>query len=81
MYVTKNQFGGNKFCCAEDDHNYMSNTCEKEYSDSNFKLRSYWQISIFQEIFLKAFSRETDHLVTQGDFALKNAKLGREIWN
>ena len=29
--------------------------------------------------FLKAFSWETDLWVTLGDFAVKNAKLGREI--
>ena len=29
--------------------------------------------------FLKAFSLETDLLVTLGDFAVKNAKLDREI--
>ena len=30
-------------------------------------------------LFLKAFSWETDLLVTLGDFTVKNAKLGREI--
>ena len=30
-------------------------------------------------VFLKAFSWETDLWVTQGDFTVKNAKLGREI--
>ena len=38
--LTKNQFGGSKICCAEDDHSYMSNMCEKEFLDS--KLSSYW---------------------------------------
>ena len=28
----------------------MSNMCEKEFLDSNFKLRSYWKKSLFQEI-------------------------------
>ena len=31
MYLTKNQFGRNKICCAEDNHNYMSNMCENEF--------------------------------------------------
>ena len=43
IWKGKNQFGGNKICCAEVNHNYMSNMCEREFSDSNFKLRSYWQ--------------------------------------
>ena len=30
-------------------------------------------------LFLKAFSSETDLLVTLDDFTVKNAKLGREI--
>ena len=34
--LTRNRFGGNEICCAEDNHNYMSNMCEKELSDSNF---------------------------------------------
>ena len=36
MYLTKNQFDRNEICCAEDDHNYMSKMCEKEFLDSNF---------------------------------------------
>ena len=31
-------------------------------------------------LFLKAFSWETDLWVMQGDFTVKNAKLGREIF-
>ena len=31
-------------------------------------------------LFLKAFSWETDLWVTLGDFTVKNAKLGREIF-
>ena len=36
MYLTKNQCGQNEICCAEDNHKYMSNMREKEFSDSNF---------------------------------------------
>ena len=36
LYLTKNQFGRKEICYAEDNHNYMSNTYEKEFSDSNF---------------------------------------------
>ena len=36
LYLTKNSFGRNESCCAEDNHNYMSNMCGKEFSDSNF---------------------------------------------
>ena len=31
--ICKNQFGRNKICCAESNHNYMSNMCEKEFLD------------------------------------------------
>ena len=50
MYLTKNQFGRNEICCAEDNSNYMSKMCEKEFSDSNFDLEVIGKISIFQEI-------------------------------
>ena len=36
LYLNKNQFGRNKFCCAEDNHSHMNDTCAKECSDSNF---------------------------------------------
>ena len=36
LYSTKNQFGRKQICCAEDNHNYVSNMCEKVFSDSNF---------------------------------------------
>ena len=26
----------NEICCGGDNHNYMSNMCAKEFSDSNF---------------------------------------------
>ena len=48
--LTKNQFGRNKICCAEDNSNYMSKMCEKEFSDLNFDLEVIGKISIFQEI-------------------------------
>ena len=37
LYVTKNQLKRNQNCCVEDNHNYMSNMGEKEFSDSNLK--------------------------------------------
>ena len=43
LYLTKNQFDGNKICSVEDNHNYMSNMCGREFLDLNFKLRGYWQ--------------------------------------
>ena len=50
MYLTKHRFGRNESYCAEDNHNYMSNMCEKEFSDSNFNKAVIGKISIFQEI-------------------------------
>ena len=36
LYLTKNQLSRNEICCVLDNYNYMSNMCEKEFSDSNF---------------------------------------------
>ena len=47
LFLTTNQFGGNKICCADDNHNYISSMCEKAFSDSNLVLRSIGKISIF----------------------------------
>ena len=45
LYLTKNQFGRSNICFAEDNHNYMSNMCENEFS-----AEVIGKISIFQEI-------------------------------
>ena len=39
-----------KITYAEDNYNYMSTMCAKEFSDSNFNLEVIGKISIFQEI-------------------------------
>ena len=52
LYLTKNQFGGNKICNAEDNHSYMSNICTKECSYSKFNQAVMGKILIFQEIAL-----------------------------
>ena len=49
LYLTKNLFRRNKICCAEDNHNYKSNMCAKEFSDLNFYLTVIGKILIFQE--------------------------------
>ena len=47
MYLTENQFGMKEICCAEDNHNMISNMCEKEFRDSNFNIEVIGKISIF----------------------------------
>ena len=40
LYLTKNRSGKSLSCCAGDYHSYMSNMRAKEFSDSNFNLKS-----------------------------------------
>ena len=35
LYLTENQLSWNEICCAADNHNYMCQTCAKEFLDSN----------------------------------------------
>ena len=50
LYLTKNQYGRNEICCAEDNDNHMNNMGEKEFADSNFNSEIIWQISIFKKL-------------------------------
>ena len=50
LYLTKNQFGRNEICRAEDNPNYMSKMCEKEFLDSNFDYEVIGKNIDFQEI-------------------------------
>ena len=36
LYLTENQLSWNEVCCASDNHNYMCQTCAKEFLNSSF---------------------------------------------
>ena len=50
LYLTKNRFGGNEICYAEENHSYMSNMCANEFSGLNFNSWVIGKPSIIQEI-------------------------------
>ena len=43
LYLTENRLRWNKMCCASDNHNYMCQTCAKEFLNFELQLSSYWQ--------------------------------------
>ena len=66
--LTENQIGRNEICCAEDNHNYMSNM-RKRNSQIRTLIKKLWQNIDFKEIapnftYLQQSSASTVYFMT-----------------